>query len=894
MIIYKLYKETLSISAHRQRVDDKKIDFYSYDQQTAKITVQIKSPGDGKTLEAVQDVLIALERGGKKAVHNMTVEDYDENLVSFVLPDNIISQSGSFLCGIYLDYGNNKSLDVGYFRINLKQSLIDKDLPAMEQFYVQSFEELKDDIIQRSSDLKAIIDGIDTDVADKLQTLDDLAEDYAQKAADLEATYAPRLTEVTAELAQTKQQKVGGGVKASLEDLDANVLGAIEGGEGTSFNLLSIPQDNSVTTQKLEDTLRNDLVKPIQNKILNGNFLNGLTNWSAPSGLNANVTGGVVTLTKTDTGTEYNFSQATNLKQGNLYYLKADVRSNTPSMQINVGGIGPVSHTGSGNFEKLSRVFTSSINGNTTARVRFFSFAPADTVIDVTKYILIDLTTAFGAGNEPDKQFMDDFIDKYYAGYFEDSGNVANNIFLFDEVSTSKKEIETIKTEQNDLSTRVQTVEEENDNAVSTTIDYTNKILTEEEALSTGITRHVSSKPTNQYLYIGGDEGVTVTGGDALLDANLAKGGDVGLKVTLTGNTVAVIAKDIAGDITHFQSLCAWIYIEDISKVGPVFLRIMDENLVEMAYSTTMAERDGNFVKNGWNLMRFRTTDGSSFTTDYGSVRRLRITAAGNESNTNTTFIAVGSVWVEKNEKAKFMFIHDGGYAHFFDENERGYIDLKNRGIPVINATCPFRIEDNINQPKFMSRTRLYETSLENNNEISIHSYAAEDAIATMTPDELKEESFKAIDLLKSWGYNPLWRAAWYRNNAPSAMGSKGLFYAFAMSGAYSRVEKIEAFPFPNMYNVRRLQLHSVTNELTDTRFAELQWTRGVFVGYTHEVKDNETGDISVADWDYLLSKLDAAMAEGWLECVTFKDLMQPYIGDGVESTYSKLPYVYR
>lgn len=205
MIIYKLYKESLSITAHRQRVDDKKIDFYSFDQQTAKIIVQIKSPGDGKTLEAVQDVLIALERGGKKAVHNMTVEDYNENLVSFVLPDNIISQSGSFLCGIYLDYGNNKSLDVGYFRINLKQSLIDKDLPAMEQFYVQSFEELKDDIIQRSSDLKSIIDGIDTDVADKLQTLDDLAEDYAQKAADLEATYAPRLTEVTAQLAQTKQ-----------------------------------------------------------------------------------------------------------------------------------------------------------------------------------------------------------------------------------------------------------------------------------------------------------------------------------------------------------------------------------------------------------------------------------------------------------------------------------------------------------------------------------------------------------------------------------------------------------------------------------------------------------------------------------------------------------------
>lgn len=253
MIIYKLYKETLTISAHRQKVDDKKIDFYSFDQQTAKITVQIKSPGDGKAFEAVQDVLIALERGGKKAVHNMTVEDYNENLVSFVLPDNIISQSGSFLCGIYLDYGNNKSLDVGYFRINLKQSLIDKDLPAMEQFYVQSFEELKDDIIQRSSDLQAIIDGIDTDVADKLQTLDDLAEDYAQKAADLEATYAPRLTEVTAQLAQTEEQIESTGTLAGFSN-------------ESKFLINSDVKDNKVYMTIVDDDARKEVwsvLKPI-------------------------------------------------------------------------------------------------------------------------------------------------------------------------------------------------------------------------------------------------------------------------------------------------------------------------------------------------------------------------------------------------------------------------------------------------------------------------------------------------------------------------------------------------------------------------------------------------------------------------------------------------------
>lgn len=55
---------------------------------------------------------------------------------------------------------------------------------------------------------------------------------------------------VTAQLAQTAVLKVGGGIKAELEDLSENVLSAIEGGEGTDFNLLSIPQDYSVTPTK--------------------------------------------------------------------------------------------------------------------------------------------------------------------------------------------------------------------------------------------------------------------------------------------------------------------------------------------------------------------------------------------------------------------------------------------------------------------------------------------------------------------------------------------------------------------------------------------------------------------------------------------------------------------
>lgn len=69
---------------------------------------------------------------------------------------------------------------------------------------------------------------------------------YDQKIEDLDSR-------TTAQLAQTTKEATR---KRELEDLSETVLSAIEGGEGTSFNLLSIPQDESVTIEKLAPQLQ--------------------------------------------------------------------------------------------------------------------------------------------------------------------------------------------------------------------------------------------------------------------------------------------------------------------------------------------------------------------------------------------------------------------------------------------------------------------------------------------------------------------------------------------------------------------------------------------------------------------------------------------------------------
>lgn len=410
--------------------------------------------------------------------------------------------------------------------------------------------------------------------------------------------------------------------------------------------------------------------------------------------------------------------------------------------------------------------------------------------------------------------------------------------------------------------------------------------ISEEESLATGISKQQPEKSKIHQLLTGDDTGLNVSGGTLTYDDEYKKMGSKGLRFTSTGATTGSIIKylDEHEKVDNYHSIGMWIYIEDVTKTNNLFVRIRDEDGNENVYSKGIIPDAEYQFKNGWNLIRWRAYN-SSYNLQFGRVVWIRVMPI----MTDATSIVIGGVWLESFEKAKLLFIHDGGYSEFFQEDGRGYEDLKARGIPLTIATIPKKIGDPENDRQ-ISKSKLYELSLENNNEVSIHSYDGEDAIATMSESELREESYNAISLLQSWGYNPMWRSAWFRNNAPSAMGSTGLFHAFAFHNAagFSNQERIEGFPFQNMYNVPRIQVHKRTNEDIDSHFDILKSTRGVFVGYTHNVVDDSSGDIDEVDWDYFLSKIDEGLEEGWLEGTTFKMLMQPYL-DGLGTEITKI-----
>ncbi|HJA90359.1 MAG TPA: DUF2817 domain-containing protein [Candidatus Jeotgalibaca merdavium] len=87
--------------------------------------------------------------------------------------------------------------------------------------------------------------------------------------------------------------------KRQLEDLDEKVLSAIEGGEGTSFNLLSIPQDGSVTPDKTT------FAKKGKN-IFDGNFVKGISvTGGRPNGIISENPDAYVAITEVQPNTQY-------------------------------------------------------------------------------------------------------------------------------------------------------------------------------------------------------------------------------------------------------------------------------------------------------------------------------------------------------------------------------------------------------------------------------------------------------------------------------------------------------------------------------------------------------------------------------------------------------------
>lgn len=159
----------------------------------------------------------------------------------------------------------------------------------------------------------------------------------------------------------------------------------------------------------------------IKNNVINGNFStdsngDGLADsWSLIGATTPSLQNGEQTFLPTIAAGYLGNTIVNPPVIGSKVYAYAEIKTTDSATKLNIFGATTKAHSGSGEFEKISAVVTT-INSNALRVTTFKSsgFVP----IIVRKYIAVDLTTMFGAGNEPTKEEMDTLIN-ILGGFFD-------------------------------------------------------------------------------------------------------------------------------------------------------------------------------------------------------------------------------------------------------------------------------------------------------------------------------------------------------------------------------------------------------------------------------------------------------------------------------------------
>lgn len=174
--MFKTNNETILIDAKATDPIPTGVVFWSHDRGTAKLIFQLQKDYMNQPLSAGTIVPILLEfnsdtaEGGRgRHIYHAVIEDAVNGIVSIILEDKTLSIQGKVDGSIYIELPDSRSLDTaGRFIFYIKRSPIDEDVPELEDYYWQGFNEIIDEYHQTintiKSEAKALIDSLTADV----------------------------------------------------------------------------------------------------------------------------------------------------------------------------------------------------------------------------------------------------------------------------------------------------------------------------------------------------------------------------------------------------------------------------------------------------------------------------------------------------------------------------------------------------------------------------------------------------------------------------------------------------------------------------------------------------------------------------------------------------------
>lgn len=252
--MFKAKKEIIVIQAEAETPIQTNVVFWSHDKGTAKLIFQLKKDGIHQSLTAGMIVPICLEfnsetaeNGRGRHIYHALIEDAISGIVSIVLKDNILGYQGVVDGSIYIELPDTRSLDTaGRFTFEIKQSPIDSEVPELEDYYYEGFEEVSHQLTALKTDINEMSHRFDETTKEVIIELTETATQATthidDRATAVEKTISDRVTQAN----QT--------INGKLKEVETTVQEAEQKVQEASNEVIQVIEKNQVYTKNEADS----------------------------------------------------------------------------------------------------------------------------------------------------------------------------------------------------------------------------------------------------------------------------------------------------------------------------------------------------------------------------------------------------------------------------------------------------------------------------------------------------------------------------------------------------------------------------------------------------------------------------------------------------------------